>query len=142
MNSSYVIIYVDGKHVYEHRHLMEQHIGRRLIGNEVVHHKNRNKRDNKIENLELLGKLEHDRLNPTIFKPGHRDNDPRIAALRYKMQQLQAQGLSIRKIAAKVGLHHGTVQHYLKRRRRKDEKRRQKAISVVRVNPGPATYED
>jgi hypothetical protein len=33
---------------------MEMHIGRLLLKNEVVHHRNKNKADNRIENLELF----------------------------------------------------------------------------------------
>jgi hypothetical protein len=61
----YILIYIEnhpysrGNFILEHRFIMEQHIGRYLTKDEVVHHINGIKDDNRIENLELMTNSSH-----------------------------------------------------------------------------------
>jgi len=53
----------DGSTIDEHRHVMQEHLGRKLTRNEVVHHINDRPRDNRIENLQLMSRAEHAQLH-------------------------------------------------------------------------------
>ena|SRR3990167_4144245 len=75
-SSGYVNVLVDGKRVLEHRLVMEQHLGRPLRDGEIVHHVNSMKRDNRIENLEVLSRSEH---NLRHWKEGSYDNRNPVA---------------------------------------------------------------
>src|SRR5207253_1241942 len=50
----YKYVRIPGRRCMEHRLVTERHIGRRLDRSEVVHHKDGNKLNNTIENLELI----------------------------------------------------------------------------------------
>lgn len=56
----YVKIYTGNeRYEFEHRLVVEKHIGRKLRKDEVVHHINRIKTDNRIENLQIVSPSEH-----------------------------------------------------------------------------------
>jgi hypothetical protein len=52
-------VWVDGDYVPEHRLVMEQHLGRPLEPDEIVHHSDHDKLNNDISNLVLVTRNTH-----------------------------------------------------------------------------------
>lgn len=121
--SNYKAIKVNGKKMDEHRYIMEQHLGRQLARDEVVHHKDGDKSNNEIENLELMSLSEHTRQHRTGNTPseetrqklsealtGHKStsrklNDNQVEQVR----ELHNNGISNREIAKMFGVNHQTI---------------------------------
>jgi HNH endonuclease len=62
IHSAGYVILSGGRHgQYEHRIIAEKNLGRPLLPNEDVHHRNESKQDNAPDNLEVLLKPEHTR---------------------------------------------------------------------------------
>lgn len=57
----YLIEYKDRK--LQHRKVMEDHLGRPLESNEIVHHIDENKKNNEINNLMLISRADHLRIH-------------------------------------------------------------------------------
>jgi HNH endonuclease len=74
--------------IYEHRYVMAQCLGRCLTTDEQVHHRNGNKQDNRIENLELIGIREH--------SARHRRE---IMDLRQRVQELEVEVVALKAVA-------------------------------------------
>jgi len=55
-------------HVYNYRLIMEKYLGRYLKPNEIVHHKNGDVTDDRIENLEVMTQGEHAREHKVGFR--------------------------------------------------------------------------
>ena len=85
-NYGYILAYVphhphahkDG-YVMLHTVIMERSLGRYLEPNEVVHHVNHDRKDNRIENLRLMTKKEHCSMHMKERRAQQRRNDLSIA---------------------------------------------------------------
>lgn len=115
----------DGKRILmdEHRFLMMKHIGRELDWGEIVHHKNEDKSDNRLENLEVVTRQAHGRIHPPStheWRPGMgnagkkgTDNASSSDITEEQAREIKRRYLSkegtIRQIAADFGIGHYTV---------------------------------
>lgn len=75
-------------YVCEHRLVMAKHLGRPLEKSEVVHHKNNNKQDNRIENLELINS-KHVHNGITYLDEHIKKLNEQISNLEYEIEDLK-----------------------------------------------------
>lgn len=101
-NAGYFVLYVDGVYLPEHRVVMMGELGRVLRSDELVHHENRMKCDNRPENLRVMTKSQHNIEHHAEkvaagFKPPTKDMRKRVQitcdGCREKFLRLESQYL-------------------------------------------------
>ena len=66
MSKYYEMSSKHGKNIRKHRLVIAEHLGRELSSDELVHHKDGDKRNNRLENLEILSRSEHVKVHGPI----------------------------------------------------------------------------
>jgi hypothetical protein len=97
--TSYRSIYVNGRQMFEHRAVMEVHLGRKLTRKEIIHHIDGNGLNNTIDNLELM------------TQSTHIDRHRRISWPIDEAVLLRSEGWSMAKLAKRYGISYQNVRH-------------------------------
>lgn len=99
--------------VRQHRLVMEDHIGRYLRPDELVHHKDFDRQNNSLDNLEIMSRSEHQKLH----------NDLRIGTFYVTEDQVREalQGRTTKEASEFLGMHERSLYyrfgHLLNKRR-------------------------
>lgn len=109
ISSGYRRIRVNNKADGEHRLVMQAHLGRKLGSDEVVHHINHDRLDNRLENLQVMTRTEHFNEHKKEVQAARRMTPLRIGQkitleIAKTIKRASAQGYSRKTIAEAYGL--------------------------------------
>lgn len=114
---------VSGKSRDRHRLVMEERLGRKLSRNEVVHHKNESKADDREDNLEVKTRSQHsrdhvtpeqrERFDRVRIEPGSTLSDGQVLEIRKALDE----GCPVHELAKAFRVNRRTVQHIKDRTR-------------------------
>jgi len=103
----YRVLNINNKTVGEHRVIMERFLNRKLRSDEVVHHLNYIKSDNRIENLQVMSQKEHHSLKHHFIKEEKTKIIPKYMKTKEVAKRLNISMQSLTKI-----LREGKMLHY------------------------------
>lgn len=91
-SSGYVLIRVLDNWVHEHRYVVEQFINRKLLDTEIVHHIDKNKKNNSISNLMIFhNQKAHAEFHIYFDKYGFNKRMRRLIAARWVGYKITAE---------------------------------------------------
>ena len=101
------------RRVKEHRYVMEQHIGRSLTTDEVVHHVNGVRDDNRIGNLQIMTRSAHSLLPRKEYKyqERFRTHPPNAKLSVEKVKAIKVSKLKSEVLAKRHGVCTSTIRH-------------------------------
>ena len=109
-------------YIYEHRYVMELHIGRVLRKDEVVHHIDFNRSNNDLPNLRLMSRVEHSKLHSDMRYGDAWMRKPKVQTkLRFsrlpnnEVLVKDAQVMSFCGMARKYGVSETAIRRHFKR---------------------------
>jgi hypothetical protein len=109
----YKTVQVNKKQLRVHRVVMESHIGRKLKMNEIVHHKDGDKFNNDISNLEIKTRSEHAKTHIDNLKTA-RDKNTKYNYNDVLLEKLYTgENYPARKISEITGLPIYSINHYI-----------------------------
>jgi HNH endonuclease len=88
---------IEGKKIAEHRHIVEELLGRKLVRDDVVHHVDGDPLNNDPDNLIVLSRSEHMRLHMKGSRPKRWTPEEKQRA-----QELRDAGMTYQEIATLV----------------------------------------
>jgi len=124
-------VWMNGKqrHVRKHRLVMENHLGRKLLPSEDVHHINGDKADNRVGNLRVVDHGKYASLS----------NAARWARLTAEqVAEIWRDPRQTKELAALYGVHRTTIQRIRRVARRDGLKRKVQSITDANHNKGLA----
>lgn len=133
---SYKMTYRNGKNIREHRAIMQDYLGRELLPTELIHHKDGNKRNNNISNLEILTRSEHLKIHKEVSELAHKSSRKYNVGLEILRDLYVEKALTSIQISKVLSVPRFSINNYI----RKYSLKHKKKLIACKICGAPARY--